>query len=840
MDQELTHKQFHTLLEDVTNTLQGLGSEQGELDPETLATILRNTQFFHRNLEAPANLHDFVHLAKDQLSYEVYPYGSVLMKEGDYADRLCLILKGSSQKLQQRPYEELEREIRKRNPKAFKEDAIIHFKSKESSLLKNNPRYLQHTVATKKKTHFTKANNLVVTLNKISSNEANERLVDGKGAKTLNNLEHSGGENMNDRSLNDQEWEDQINQTLENEEELPVPTKSMVFARLKQLHRSNTKKIVVPDSVNFDSGSLEDLGLEEDSGEKSPKKKKSEDDKTLTEDDVMMIRYLAAENPEMKQRLFVGNIPRVEKGRGYKVGECFGENFFKDNRPKETSIMVVTSEELHLLTLSREAYQEIMAKIILNAKEKADFFIEVFPSFDSETVVKFSYYFSEKQFKKNESIYHQDNLAQELYLLKNGDVRLTKEIDLGSEGHPININARRGEKTHLPVASIIRQQFFGEELLLKEGRRLYTAMAISSGSTAYFISLKEYNKIKNGFSELLKVLKQQTKERFGWRQQRVMDLLEQRLQKNNAKKQGMQLPGFEKANNNGEDIVGFQGVHKSPRGLDLTRMLKNNSDGADETMNSGREGYQLINKARSAKHEEQGSKHLELYKAKYSRKTKLVEKALLEEGQIKKRGEETFLLATVPQGDSGPINYNIRKELASVKHHKLKLPLIKSPKTVNMTSGMKDNGGYIKSINSIFREPSLANIERKNNILDKKRQQAKSSVLDHMRFDTLDDHLITDTHESKKKDVKEQLGHLPLRMYGLIKRAEGPKEVDEFGDQHQSHLINFHKVKFPKKVAGGFKMAPRKTSNDCMRAETDHDLTLIAGRRTELPNKYQF
>jgi len=265
-------------------------------------------------------------------------------------------------------------------------------------------------------------------------------------------------------------------------------------------------------------------------------------------------------------------------------------------------------------------------------------------------------------------------------------------------------------------------------------------------------------------------------------------------------------------------------------------MLKNNSDGADDnTLNSGREGYHLMNKAKSAKHEEQGSKHLELYKSKYSRKTKLVEKALLEEGHMKKRGEETFLLATVPQGDSGPINYNIRKELASVKHHKLKLPLIKSPKTVNMNSGMKDNNGYIKSINTIFREPSIANIEKMN--IDKKRKQAKSSVLDYMRLDTLDEHLTTDTQEGKKKEM----GHLPLRMYGLIKRAEGPKEVEELGGgEHHSHLINFHKVKFPKKVAGGFKMAPRKTSNDCMRAETENDFTVIAGRRTELQNKYQF
>ena len=831
MDQDLNHAQFRNLLENITNTLQGSGSDREDLDPEILSTVLKNTHFFHRNLEAPANLHDFVHLAKDHLSYEVFPYGSVLMKEGDYADRLCLILRGTTQKLQQRPYEELEREIRRKNPKAFKEDQVIYpLKTKESSLLRNNPRYLQHTVATKKKTHFTKASPFVVTLNKISSEASNGGVDSGKVVKTMNNLERgdyqSGGENANDRSLNEQEWEDQITQqTLGEEEELPVPTKSMVFARLRTLNKSNTKKTLT--KLDIDTASLEDLGMDEDSSE--GKKKDRNEEKMLNEDDLIMLRYIGMENPEIKQRLFVANIPRVEKGRSYKAGECFGDNFYKENRPKETSIMVVNSEELHVLSLSRESYQEIMAKIILNAKEKADFFIEVFPSFDSETVVKFSYHFSERQFKKNETIYHQDHLAQELCLLKNGDVRLTKEIDNVLEGHPININTKRGDKTILPVASIIRQQFFGEELLLKEGRRLYKAMAVSSGSTAYFISLKEYNKIKNGFVDLLKVLKQQTRERFGWRQQRVIDLLEKKRRDLSSKKSpAMRLVGFEKAvGSNGEEIL-----HKSPRGLDLTRVLRNNSDGAEDnsgTLNSGRGEYLMLTKVKSAKNSELGSKNLELYKAKYSRKTKLVEKALLEEGHIKKQENNTFLVSTVPQGDSGPINYNIRRELATVKSHKLKLPLIKSPKT----TGIVKDIGYVKSINSIFKEPSIANLE-------KKRQGARSTVLDHMRFDTMEDDMVNEGNQGKGK-MTTQLGHLPLRMYGLVKRVEEKGSLfaqkdDEFGENSQ--LINFHKIKFPKKVAGGFKMEPRKTSGEMLtRLDNEHDFTIIAGRKTELLNK---
>ena len=77
------------------------------------ASVLRNVEIFRKNLGVSCKLDSFIDKAKWHINYETRKYGTILLTEQDYTDKLYIILKGNVHRLKQRAFNEIEQEAEK-------------------------------------------------------------------------------------------------------------------------------------------------------------------------------------------------------------------------------------------------------------------------------------------------------------------------------------------------------------------------------------------------------------------------------------------------------------------------------------------------------------------------------------------------------------------------------------------------------------------------------------------------------------------------------------------------------------------------------------------------------
>jgi len=541
---------FKYLLEDALHILEKQVTNPESKDFKKVTHILKRCEVFRNLFPAQAMLDDFIQLAKYYVGYEVHEYGSVLLKEKEYADKFCLILRGSVEKFRQKAYGEIENEVKediRRKSIMCDGTSLPHFSI--PSITINNckshrpSKFLESSLPIQlKKLHEPEGLNLPLEGLGEEKSGLNLKLESFSDVKPINQtkmvtsplkLLHLTMQAEELPSTNECIEEDKSEESPESPEEddFQIPLKKCVtnmvnspplFSNFSQMIEKFSRQASYP---------KETILLKGGAGDETPLVGSQ-----VSNDEEELIRSVCENNPEIKKTYFMGDVLRASKIKSYQTGEYFGESFCRPNFPKSNSMFAVSSEKVHLLTLHREDYINIMTELERRTNDKLEVFWSIFPLLDKKAVREFSLQFSQKSYQVDEVIYSQDDPSRKIYLLLSGEVKLYRESEQPNSQEEMSPSRRMASlPSHnprggdIPMATVIKNQFFGEELLLEKDYRQSTAIAKSPNTVTYFLDACVYEKIKEQFVSFFEVLKGHAQEKFTWRQQMVSEKSEHGL-----------------------------------------------------------------------------------------------------------------------------------------------------------------------------------------------------------------------------------------------------------------------------------------------------------------------
>ena len=678
-------RHLQALLKKTCKTLKNPNYHPDAESYQNIANLIQNTEFFRKKLETTAKLKDFIHQARHHFKYEVHDYGTVIMKEKEYADKFYIILDGHTQKLHQRPAHEIEQELLSISVKlqSFrKKDYEVEEQPQSTFIKKDTNKSLRRTFTTKR----TSPNLKPITTN-FDSPATKHDLDQSPYSIKLDTENCETEPDTKPMSIRP------IIKPFSMKDIIPVSTRVTSFLNIidetplvnssefsPTLPVKKAKIVKARTTVLFDDERRNvDFGLEEIKEDKN-----IYESQTLTKEQIDFVRQVAMENPDLDDRLFSDEVVRVNIAKTFYPGECFGENFCKPRQPKENSIIAVSSRQVHLLTISREGYIKILSDLSDWMNQKAEIFQNILPKFNEDIVREFSYSFCRKRYIKGETIFSQDDQNNDLYLVHSGEIRLYKEADSNPYStvfSPINgslVSPKSVRKVDMPLVSVTNGQFFGEEALLKQTQRQYTAVVNSTDAVVLILEGSLHQEISEKYSDLFKAITNQAHERFSWRQQRLTVLMgKQQQQQQHSRLHGSVGPFFAESprmtsiGSPTQSLV-FQNDILSPKSRGLVSTL----DFDNFTSNSTRA---FIRRSVSNVDEDmllantQSPKSSDLYKMKFSRKLQTLSKLDLDEkSPIKTEGDPFRTTDAYVRRDL--VEFNIRKELESSKDEKGKLP----------------------------------------------------------------------------------------------------------------------------------------------------------------------
>lgn len=197
-----------------------------------------------------------------------------------------------------------------------------------------------------------------------------------------------------------------------------------------------------------------------------------------------------------------------------KSGSSFGDMALIDNKPRAASIR--TLDSCHFAVLDRSNYQRILASIMKQKKMELVDFLQnqsIFKGFTKGSLAKLSYCFEEKSYSKNCILYKEGTRVDFLYLIKQGDVKLTKKISFkkvdieATNKYKDQLNKRFSQKAEI---SLMTQGEFLGVYDIEKGYYANTAICSSNLVIALKLSLSDFSKRLN-IKEITSTIKQRKK-----------------------------------------------------------------------------------------------------------------------------------------------------------------------------------------------------------------------------------------------------------------------------------------------------------------------------------------
>ena len=212
------------------------------------------------------------------------------------------------------------------------------------------------------------------------------------------------------------------------------------------------------------------------------------------------------ENLSNPRHYFDGQVFRYFVSAKLGVGQSFGELGLLRRKPRAATILCL--ENTHLGILQKCDYETIYFEI---QNQKLKNMIRFFknsldPHLTNDTITKFAYLFEKKRIFFGEKIYREGDSADYVYLIKKGEIELTrsklnKEIDVNHSHYksktelklsklqfrPNHSNLQTvNEKTAVAILRI--GDYFGEEEVISPQKRMYSAVCVSSKAILYSIT----------------------------------------------------------------------------------------------------------------------------------------------------------------------------------------------------------------------------------------------------------------------------------------------------------------------------------------------------------------
>jgi len=719
---KIDEEQLKFLLDQAFSAIQGSLENCSQSELKTLMLIVHNTKFFQRVLGPQINLYDFLERIKHRLGYKMYPSGTIITPEGGSVTKLSIVVKGKALRFRPRAEAELEKEVMENylgadptEDEESKEDMakLKQFLQKAKTfteipaIMKRFDRctqYISNLLPSgeidrgerqlrKNQTIFLSSETITSEKQNSPSSESNQ--LEGKPAfrkqrstKSFTMLQLAGV---------------RAESPLKRGEEIKIQ---------KEQQEKRNKEIALEAFISELDREKEEDEIEEnrtESDEGSPKRlqmRKLRKNKEL-EKDLALFAQILKKNPKQEPIFYMGGgqILRNQRVKEYVAGGYFGEHFLKSNKPKES--LLIASEDLYVLTIEKEDVSELVTQLGDEAVEKANFFLSLFPAAHEEDVKSLSFHFREETFLKDEKIYLEGELTGNIYILKSGSVGLVKKVENSMKekqsGEALLLNANRTQKIEVPLAEIVEGQFFGDEILLDERKRKTTAICKAVTTKVFCLELDAFHLIKEDFLKLFKLLRNHAKERSGWRQERMENMIERALA---SMKQSSQLDYTDsspKTNNN--DSKNFSRVKITPiatkglYGVGNPESKDAASVGAEYDKETNTPGSSK-KKASPRKQIAATSKNMDIYKERFSRKA-YTEKPSPSSGPMVESPRKSIIIlkskgtkAEIEKDVIIPVNNrHSKKTLSVVTTSSANLPRIDTK--FNLDSPVKESKGMI-------------------------------------------------------------------------------------------------------------------------------------------------
>ncbi|CAD8154214.1 unnamed protein product [Paramecium octaurelia] len=188
--------------------------------------------------------------------------------------------------------------------------------------------------------------------------------------------------------------------------------------------------------------------------------------------------------------------PTLQKVGQINAGESFGEIALTKQVPRQATI--VAAEDTHFATVTRDQFNRLLSAFY-EAQQKVNIGflskVAIFSDWNDQMLNQLYYHFKQEERKLFQVIYKENEEANNIYLLKSGEVELCKFVNLTQSSQNYSILSkfftRNEQKLEKVRTSIITPgQIFGHEEVLAGIKREYRAISISQ-KVQYFVLDKQ-------------------------------------------------------------------------------------------------------------------------------------------------------------------------------------------------------------------------------------------------------------------------------------------------------------------------------------------------------------
>lgn len=185
----------------------------------------------------------------------------------------------------------------------------------------------------------------------------------------------------------------------------------------------------------------------------------------------------------------------------FAAGSIFGEVGLLMRKPRSAS--VICNSDTDFAVLTSEDYAKILEAVDRNEmEERMEFFIEnLFQELQAEVAIRLSYMFKKSKFMKGNYIYKQGEKANEVFLIKKGEIQIYTKIKEADKEKKADSVGELVKALHYKNENLIKQdrffvinlsklgfgQSFGEEDIIFNRNREYNAVCSSNKVTLYYI-----------------------------------------------------------------------------------------------------------------------------------------------------------------------------------------------------------------------------------------------------------------------------------------------------------------------------------------------------------------
>ncbi|CAK74478.1 unnamed protein product (macronuclear) [Paramecium tetraurelia] len=178
--------------------------------------------------------------------------------------------------------------------------------------------------------------------------------------------------------------------------------------------------------------------------------------------------------------------PTLQKVGQMKAGDSFGEIALTKQVPRTATI--VAAEDTNFATVSREQFNKLLSSYYEYIQQQNVAFLQKVPAFaewNEQMLNQIYYHFTFEDYKMFDVIYKENQPSNKIYIVKNGEIEISQNIEVGTLVTENNLTIQRffkkNDKKYERVRTgvITSGLIFGHEEVIKDVVREHRAVCLS-------------------------------------------------------------------------------------------------------------------------------------------------------------------------------------------------------------------------------------------------------------------------------------------------------------------------------------------------------------------------